>query len=249
MPNSNFRSAREAEFHDRAFTEDVRARTAKFYAVTEISKRFYVDLITRKCSGARVLEYGCGPGGYAADLARAGATVTAIDVSESAIELGRQEAVAAGFAEQTSFHVMNAESMAFPEHHFDLICGCGILHHLDVPRALAEVIRVLGPGGRAIFYEPQGHNALIKLYRRLTPSMRTEDEHPLLWSDLEAIRLQFDAAQFHFFHLLSLVSFPFRSMPGYGFLLRMLGQTDRFLFRLPRLKRQAWVVVMDLGRK
>ena len=92
MSDTDLRVDREAEFHDRAFTENVRAPAAKFYAVTEISKRFYVDLITSECSGSRVLEYGCGPGGYATDLARAGALVSGIDISESAIELGRRQA-------------------------------------------------------------------------------------------------------------------------------------------------------------
>lgn len=38
-----------------------------------------------------------------------------------------------------------------------------------------------------MFFEPLGHNLLINLYRRLTPELRTEDEHPLVACDLERL--------------------------------------------------------------
>ena len=73
--SSDHRTEREAEFHDRAFMEDVRASTAKFYSVTVSSKGYYLSRILENCAGQEVLGYGCGPGGYSGDLAAAGATI------------------------------------------------------------------------------------------------------------------------------------------------------------------------------
>ena len=46
---------------------------------------------------------------------------------------------------------------------------------------------MLRPGGRALFLEPLLDNPLLKVFRRLTPSARTDDERPLSASDLRRI--------------------------------------------------------------
>src|SRR3546814_13720576 len=74
---------------------------------------------------------------------------------------------------------MNAEAMDFPDDSFDLVFGSGIIHHLDIDRAFAEIARVLRPGGRAVFVEPPGLNPAIEIYRRLTPGAPPPAAHPL----------------------------------------------------------------------
>ncbi|MEK7766591.1 MAG: methyltransferase domain-containing protein, partial [bacterium] len=51
-------------------------------------------------------------------------------------------------APSLAFHQMSAESLDFPDGTFDFIVSVTALHHADLPRALAEVRRVLRPGGR-----------------------------------------------------------------------------------------------------
>ncbi len=48
----------------------------------------------------------------------------------------------------------NAEQMPFRDGSFDAVYGSSILHHLNIDAALAEVHRVLRPGGRIVFAEP-----------------------------------------------------------------------------------------------
>ena len=140
--------------------------------------------------------------------------------------------------------------MTFPSGLFDRVCGSGILHHLDLSRALPEISRVLKPGGRAIFIEPLGHNPIINWYRRRTPGMRTADEHPLLASDLAEASRHFETVSPEFYHLLVLGAAMIRnrSTAHDAFrhvLRRSLDGIDSILLA-PRspLRWAAWVVVL-----
>jgi SAM-dependent methyltransferase len=144
---------------------------------------------------------------------------------------------------------MNAEQMDFEADSFDLICGCAILHHLNLDKAYAELGRVLDRNGRAVFLEPLGHNPAINLYRRLTPSIRTADEHPLLARDFDAARLSFDRIELQFFALSSLLAVPFRSFRFFNSLRQSCDAVDRLLFRaVPASSWYAWEVVMEFSQ-
>ena len=242
------RLQREAEFHDQAFAGNARVSAGKFYSVAASAKRHYHALIGKDCAGLRVLEYGCGKGSHSFALARLGADVVGIDLSAEGIRQAISRAGEERFGDRLSFEVMNAEALAFPDSHFDLVCGSGILHHLDLESACSELVRVLKPGARAVFFEPLGHNPLINLYRRLTPKMRSEDEHPLLGNDLKTLAGHFQEADIRHFSLCTLFAVPFRRLPGFESLVWILEGIDGLLFRLPFLRRQAWLVVVQLGR-
>jgi SAM-dependent methyltransferase len=238
------RKERERDYHNRAFSEGTRSPVAKYYEVTRASREAYHREIESRARGARVLEVGCGPGSSAFRLARAGARVTGIDISDVAIGQCTAKALAEGI--DAEFRVMDAERLEFAPGTFDVVCGTGILHHLDLDRAFAEVARVLRPAGCGVFIEPMGHNLAINLYRRLTPSLRTADEHPLRAAD----RRTFCVVEARFFHLSSLAAFPFARAPGFGAALAALDRADRALFRaIPFLRRYAWVVVLRLAQR
>lgn len=249
MTNSvDARIEREQQFHDRAFAESVRAPLRKYYASVQKSRRDYARLIVAAGRGKAVLEYGCGTGSAAFQLAQEGARVTGIDISPVAIEKAQETAAALGLADRITFMTMDAEHLAFDDASFDLVCGTGVLHHLQVECAYRELARVLKPGGRAIFSEPLGHNALINLYRRLTPRYRTVDEHPLVRADFALAQRFFDDVQVRFYHLTSLAAVPFRRLPVFAPLLAALDALDAQLFKLPGLRYQAWMSVLVLSR-
>ncbi len=242
------KAAREAEFHNHAFTSNVREKAGKFYAVAQSSKDYYHVLVERDCAGKQVLEYGCGTGSHAFTLAKRGAKVWGIDISEAGTKLAAEKASRLGVAEQTSFQVMDAEVLKFPENSFDIVCGSGILHHLDLKKSIKEINRVLKPGGRAIFFEPLGHNPLINLYRKLTPHMRSLDEKPLTLDDLKQIEESFDHMEVRYFHLLSLASAAIRAIPGFQLVRKALEVIDQTLFRVSWFRKQAWIVVISLSK-
>ena len=232
---------RERAFHDARFSDEVRVRTAKYYAVDR-GHQWYDAHLTAVPRGARVLEYGCGTGSAALALASRGCDVLGIDISPVGVETARAEASRLG--SEARFEVMNAEALDLPDGSVDVVCGSGILHHLDLDRALTEVARVLRPGGSAVFREPLGTNPLINLYRRCTPWLRTPDEHPLTDDDLADLARRFGHVELQRCNLLSLLAAPLAGRRWARPVVRLLQRVDDLVLRLPVLRHLAWVVVI-----
>jgi SAM-dependent methyltransferase len=242
---SDSRYDRERTFHD-ASTSDRWSAVSQFYETASASLNRYHDLVLSRCSGMRVLEYGCGQGETAIELADHGAVVNGIDISPWRIERAREFA---GTRKDVSFEVMNAEALRFDDNSFDMICGVSILHHLDLGRAYPELARTLRPEGTAVFLEPLGHNAFINLYRRMTPQFRTPDEHPFVTKDFTLARAHFHAIDVEFYHLTSLIAFPFRRFGSFRTLLRGLDSLDQSIFaRFPSLRKYAWIAIVSLAQ-
>ncbi len=102
-----------------------------------------------KLSGRDVLEIGCGSGAASCLFAKAGARVTAVDLTDTAIEMTRRNAESQGVALRVQQE--DAESLSFDSESFDFVFSWGVLHHTSQPdTAYREVARVLRPGGRAL---------------------------------------------------------------------------------------------------
>jgi ubiquinone/menaquinone biosynthesis C-methylase UbiE len=243
------RLERERQFHNLAFGDNTREPTAKFYSIVGRSREFYIKTIEQLGQGKEVLEYGCGTGSYAFHLGRKNSRVTGIDISDIAIAQATDAALKLGLGDRVGFRLMNAEALKLSDGSFDLICGTGILHHLDLSKAFAEIRRVLKPSGYAVFVEPLGHNPLIEIYRRLTPGMRSQDEHPLRVADLELAKDYFGEVRAHYFHLNSLAAVPFRGLRNFPQMVDALDTADDVLFRiLPFARRFAWRVVLIISK-
>jgi SAM-dependent methyltransferase len=237
---------RERQFHDREYHDWSRKNAWSYYAVARRWFEDYGGLLERHAAGRQVLEYGCGAARWAPLLARSGAKVTGIDLSEVAIDQARKAARAQGL--DIDYRVMNAEAMTFEDGSFDLICGIGILHHLDLESAYRELARTLRPTGTAIFAEPLGHNPAINFYRRLTPRIRTEDEHPLLLRDFALARRYFRRVDVKYYTLFPLALIPLRHAKPFPRLLSLFEALDAAAFSvIPILRRFAWCSIMVLS--
>lgn len=120
-------------------------------------------------AGKTVLDYGCGNGENALLLARRKARVLGLDVSDALLSLARTRLALNGSTGMTTFFAGSAHDLPLPDHSVDVVFGIAILHHLDLQRAASEVLRVLRPGGRAIFQEPVRDSRMLKAIRRLVP--------------------------------------------------------------------------------
>ena len=126
----------------------------------------------------RVLEIGCGLGTDGAQFARAGANYTGIDLTDAAIDLSRRRFELSKL--NGRFQIADAEQLDFPDNTFDLVYSHGVLHHTpDIERAIAEVHRVLRPGGRAVvmLYHRDSYN-----YRINISILRRAGVHLLKWN-------------------------------------------------------------------
>jgi len=190
------------------------------------------------------LEFGCGPYGFIYEAAKTAASARAIDLSPVAIQISQEKATKLGVPAE--FLVMNCEELRFPDDSFDVIFGNSILHHLDLEKTFSEMRRVLRPGGVILFTEPLGHNPLINLYRRLTPRLRTEDEHPFKHSDIALMEKSFDSFREDFFHLTTFAAVPFGRTSLFEPVRRVFHSIDQSLFRVfPFLGRHAWMALLE----
>jgi SAM-dependent methyltransferase len=156
-------------------------------------------------SGKRVLDYGCGHGMAAVTLARAGAVVTAFDLSPGYVNESRERARANRV--KVECLVADGEELPFADESFDAVWGNAILHHLDLEKAGRELLRVMKPGGVAVFCEPWGGNPGLAFARRFLPYAgkdRTADERPLTKRDLLPLRAIFPSVRVEGFQLLGM---------------------------------------------
>ena len=99
--------------------------------------------------GEDVLEIGVGLGSDHFTLASGGNRMTALDLSREHLRLTQRHLSLEGLS-TTAVHG-DMEQMPFPDASFDVVYSFGVLHHTDhMERAVAEIKRVLRPGGRAI---------------------------------------------------------------------------------------------------
>ncbi len=100
--------------------------------------------------GKRVLEVGCGIGTDSINFARAGARLTAVDLSGESLRIAGQRAEVMGVADRIDFVQANAEELtsAVGDEQYDLVYSFGVIHHTPRPeRALAEMQALTAPGG------------------------------------------------------------------------------------------------------
>jgi 2-polyprenyl-3-methyl-5-hydroxy-6-metoxy-1,4-benzoquinol methylase len=138
----------------------------------------------RDLSGRRVLEIGCGRGGFAAWLATqpdAPRQVVAVDYSATAVQKGRQYARAQGLT-GVMWEQGDIEGIAHPDAIFDTVLSFETIEHVPDPRgAVRELFRVLKPGGRLFLTTPNyfGTMGLYRMYLRLTGRRFTEENQPI----------------------------------------------------------------------
>ena len=166
-------------------------------------------LLLGDVSGKDLLDIGCGMGEESIYFAKLGARVTGIDISDVGVASLRKRA-AYHHLDITALE-MRADPTSFPTGSFDRIHGLGILHHVGIHRGLAEVERLLRPGGIAVFLEPMGDSPVVEAVKTwLMKHARflgdfdrvTEYERNLTWEAVKLAVCRFPEVALYPFHLL-----------------------------------------------
>lgn len=121
----------------------------------------YRDVLKRHPAGATALDVGCGGGILSEEFAAAGFNVTGIDPSENSLRTARKHAELSGLT--IDYREGSGEDLRFADASFDVVYCCDVLEHVrDLPRCVAEIARVLRPGG-VFFYDTFNRNPLSRL--------------------------------------------------------------------------------------
>ena len=157
-------------------------------------------LLPHLSPGMRLLDFGCGPGTISMGLARAvePGELHGVDVEESQIDMARSAARAGGHA-NASFHVGDVTALPFEDNYFDAAhCHAVLMHVPDTQAVLAEVKRVLKPGGiiasremfvSSSFLEPSGED-MEDAWRTFARLLRGNGGHPQMGSELKGAFLE-----------------------------------------------------------
>jgi len=131
-------------------------------------------------SQPRCLEIGCGQGVVTRLLAeRYGAQVVASDYDPAQVSLARERL--AGLDAPVEFRVVDARAVPFDDAEFDAVFSFGVLHHIPGGwrEAVAEIARVLKPGGWFVFTDLVVSPRVGRLMGRLLPRLGPLDEAAL----------------------------------------------------------------------
>ena len=146
----------------------------EYFDEVEARKYFVESHIPRfaefeRWRGKRILEIGCGIGTDTMNFARAGAEVTAVDLSDKSLEVARQRAGVYGLSNIRFCHG-NAEELSsfLPIEPYDLIYSFGVIHHTPHPERVIEQLHCYSRPGtilKVMVYHRYSWKALEILFR------------------------------------------------------------------------------------
>lgn len=254
----DLRKRKELEFHDRdrdqnriekSKTNDTFEKfygNKKYYKVTNRSDKFIRKWIVEECKNKVFLDYACGNGGIAIYAAMHGAALSlGFDISAVSVQNARKAALKKGISKGIRFFQADAENTKLPENSIDVVVCTGMLHHLDLSYTFPELRRIIKPGGKLLAVEALDYNPAIKLYRMLTPEMRTEWEkaHILDLSDVQFAKRFFHLNCINYWHVIGYLGGKF------PLLFPFLDRLDRFLEKFPFVQRLAWIFTFELQKR
>lgn len=140
--------------------DEIRETYNKYYAENDMYERsdfFYEWLLqaTNPPAGAKLLDVSCGEGHFLKQVEALGKGLEAhgIDISDTALEKARTR------VKKAELRQGNSEALPYAEGTFDVVTNTGSLeHYLNRDKAVAEMFRVLKPGGKAMVLVPNRYH-------------------------------------------------------------------------------------------
>jgi len=216
------------------------------------SYQFCYQRLRERSQNKKVLDYGCGNGVHTVFLAKSGAKVIGIDLSEKSLEIAKKMAKKEGVEKEVEFLKMDCEKMNFPDNFFDLIFDGGTFSSLDLKKIFPGLVRVLKPEGVLIGIETLGHNPLTNLKREINKIRKKRTKwavsHILKIKDLKMAKNYFNKTEVYFFHLISWLAIPFLNFRAGKIFLNFLEAIDKILLKIPFFKKYAFKVVFIFSK-
>jgi ubiquinone/menaquinone biosynthesis C-methylase UbiE len=116
----------------------------------EVNRVFVADFLALWDGRNSILDVGTGTAQIPIELCRRSpsAQIVAIDLAEPMIQIGQENIRRAGFSDRIVLQRVDAKNLALVGDDFAAVISNSIVHHIPKPeRALAEMVRILRPGG------------------------------------------------------------------------------------------------------
>ncbi len=142
-----------------------RWRSSRLGEITDTLEQQLLFELAGPVAGKRLLDVGCGDAALASEFARRGAVVTGLDADPAMVAAARRRIELA--STQMQLIQGRAEKLPFSDGTFDRVLAVTVLCFVcDAGRAVAEMARVLRPGGRLVIGE-LGYWSLWAAHRRI----------------------------------------------------------------------------------
>jgi SAM-dependent methyltransferase len=241
--------SRERLFRNYGVTEPERYRDSERLTIA-------LDVIDNECpAGPCILDYGCGSGKSSVVLAQNGAEVFGFDISENSVKVGKRRAKVNGVEQNAHFLVASGFALPFPSDWFDCVFGYEVLYYLNGRISFGdEILRVLKPGGKAIFCEALAGNKILggvrKILRFITRTVNRTGGTPLTVEDIDQ---EFEKPATIETYPINILGMARRILAGRGFVpetaLRALKGVDRFVLgRYPDARKWCGEIVIVVSK-
>jgi len=214
----------------------------------------YVKSLMGDIKGKKILEIGSGLGIHLVEMARKGAFVTGVDLSEERIKFAKELIAQNNLEEFIEVYVMDAENLKLNDDSFDIIYGYDVLMYFDgkFGKFLEQCKRLLKNDGQGIFAEPLKNNPFAYLYRSLlAPKEWNNFTTYLKFNHLNQFKEHFSNANFKTFYLFGFLSFYWKTQAPNEKIFKKL---EKWLYRvdekimkiLPFTQKFSWRIVINI---
>jgi 2-polyprenyl-3-methyl-5-hydroxy-6-metoxy-1,4-benzoquinol methylase len=244
---------RESSYYDNKFdnfkfTSSLGIRNLGYETYCEASRWKDALLLLGDLGKKYLVDVGCGSGKNSLILAKLGAKVTGIDISEKSVQTAMKWAALQGI--QADFFVGAAEELdkILCLRSADIVIFHAVLHHIpDLNSAIHSAFKILKPGGILLAFEPKDENPIAVIGRR-SAVKQSFDEHPFKFGELEPImEKHFGNVNSKYYCLMSplYLGFDFHGLKALGRIcFGAFDLIDKALLSVDQFKRWTWLQLL-----
>ncbi len=225
------------------------ALTRPVYSTNRAVRSFVDNWIIQNSKKKVVLDLACGSGEMTLLSAQSGSLVS-IGTELAPLTVQSNNKLKEKVNGNLYFILDDVENMALPSNSVDTIICSGMLHHVDLERAIPEISRVLKTNGKVLAIEALKYNPIFNLYRKLTPGARThwEAAHILGLREVNFINNYIPVKKIRYWQFFSILAifFPtFIRLP----ILSIFEVLDKIFLSIPYFNRMAWIFTIEFQKK
>lgn len=238
------------EFTGKTHEEIILASRSRPVYETNTRVRTYIsNWIRKEVENKVVIDLACGSGELTEIICQNNpALVIGTELAPLTIKANRERFLTK--FENVHFILDDAENSELPSNFADVIICSGMLHHVDLSKAIVEIERILKPDGKMFAIEALKHNPVFNWYRKSTPQSRThwEAAHILGIKDAEYISKYLQKKKIRFWQLFSILAIFFPKKIR-NFFLILFNIIDSIILKIPYIQLMAWIFTLEYQKK